>query len=100
MRSTLCRWGLCRWGMGASLVAGLCLSACAETAASAEVRSAAAADLQCDESAVAIVDNSPGRKRVEGCGRSLTYVRSCGSAPPSAGAWAGRCQWSPYPDEE
>ena len=95
MGSTLCRWGILAVLSFLTLAAG-----CAETAANAEVRSAAAVDLDCDESAVAIVDSSPGEKRVEGCGRSLVYTRSCGSAPASAGAWAGRCQWSAHPPEQ
>ena len=98
MGSTLCRGKIRAVLSFLSVAAGL--MGCAETAASAEVRSAAAVDLDCDETAVAIVDSSPGEKTVEGCGRSLVYTRSCGSAPASAGAWAGRCQWSAHPPAE
>ncbi len=73
---------------------------CGETAASLQVRSAAAADLDCDESAVVVADDRPYEKRVEGCGRSLTYVRYCGNADPEDGAWAGRCEWTAFAESD
>jgi hypothetical protein len=72
---------------------------CAETAADVQVRYAAAEDLECDESALQIVESRPYRKRVEGCGRTVTYVRSCPASGPSTSAWASRCQWLPSVEE-
>jgi hypothetical protein len=72
---------------------------CAETAADVQVRHAASEDLECDVSALQIVENRPYEKRVEGCGRTVTYVRSCPASSPSTSAWASRCQWLPSVEE-
>jgi hypothetical protein len=72
---------------------------CAETAADLQVKHAASEDLECDVSALQIVENRPYQKRVEGCGRTVTYVRSCPASSPSTSAWASRCQWLPSVEE-
>ena len=70
------------------------LTACGhESAALQEVRSAAAADLNCDPSVIELVDDSPMEKRVSGCGRELTYMYKCN--PASGGGQS--CRWKPVP---
>ncbi|MEM9191957.1 MAG: hypothetical protein AAGF12_22480 [Myxococcota bacterium] len=76
------------------------LGGCATTAADATVRATAAIDLDCDESALVLSGEGPMQKRVEGCGRAVTYVRRCGAADPSHGAYASRCRWSAVGTEE
>jgi len=67
-----------------------------ESAATQRVRSAAAADLDCDASVIEIVDDAPMEKRVEGCGRELTYMYKCN---PSSGGGQD-CRWKPVPVPE
>ena len=53
-----------------------------ESAATQQVRSAAAIDLDCEESMIEFVDDEPMRKRVSGCGRTLTYMNKCNHIRP------------------
>lgn len=65
-----------------------------ESAAMQEVRTAAAADLDCDESALQFVEDTPMQKRVSGCGGTLTYMYKC-----NPGAGGGQtCRWRAVPD--
>jgi hypothetical protein len=83
------------------LAAGLLLSpfitaGCGhESAATQQVRSAAAVDLSCDESVIEFVEDAPMEKRVTGCGRTLTYMYKCN---PTAGGGQD-CRWKAVPDE-
>lgn len=66
-----------------------------ESAATQQIRSAAAVDLDCDESMIEFVDDEPLVKRVSGCGRTLTYMYKCKST-----AGGGQdCRWKPVRDE-
>ncbi|MGB8220996.1 MAG: hypothetical protein WCF10_00345 [Polyangiales bacterium] len=65
-----------------------------ESAATQEVRSAAAIDLDCDTSMIEFVDDKAMSKRVSGCGRTLTYMYRCN---PVAGGGQD-CQWKPVRD--
>jgi hypothetical protein len=65
-----------------------------ESAATQQVRSAAAVDLDCDASMIEFVDDKAMAKRVSGCGRTLTYMYKC-----SAAAGGGQdCRWKPVRD--
>jgi hypothetical protein len=66
-----------------------------ESAATQQIRSAAAIDLDCDPSMIEFVDDKAMSKRVSGCGRTLTYMSRCSSAPGGGQA----CQWKPVRDE-
>lgn len=67
------------------------LGACAgDSAMNAQVRSRAASDLNCHQSAIEFVEDKPLEKRVRGCGQALVYSRSCAGGDPNA---AGSCQW-------
>ena len=66
-----------------------------ESAATQQVRSAAAVDLSCDESVIEFVEDAPMEKRVAGCGRTLTYMYKCN---PSAGGGQD-CRWKSVPDK-
>lgn len=65
-----------------------------ESAATQQVRSAAAVDLDCDASMIEFVDDSSMKKRVSGCGRTLTYMYKCN---PTAGGGQD-CRWKPVRD--
>ncbi|TNF61632.1 MAG: hypothetical protein EP303_05325 [Deltaproteobacteria bacterium] len=66
-----------------------------ESAATQQVRSAAAIDLDCDESMIEFVDDESMVKRVSGCGRTLTYMYKC-----NATAGGGQdCRWKPVRDD-
>ena len=52
-----------------------------ESAATQQIRSSAAIDLDCDASAIELVDDKPMEKRVSGCGRTLTYMHKCNPTP-------------------
>jgi len=66
-----------------------------ESAATQQVRSAAAVDLDCDASMIEFVDDEALVKRVSGCGRTLTYMSKC-----NATAGGGRaCSWKPVRDD-
>ena len=65
-----------------------------ESAAIQEVRSAAAMDLQCEPSMIELVDDRPMRKRVTGCGRTLTYMNTC--VPEPGGGQS--CRWKAVRD--
>jgi hypothetical protein len=66
-----------------------------ESAATQQIRSAASVDLECDASMIEFVDDEPMRKRVSGCGRTLTYMYKC-----NAMAGGGEsCRWRPVRDD-
>ena len=66
-----------------------------ESAATQQVRSAAAVDLECEESQIEFVEDAPMEKRVSGCGRTLTYMYKCN--PASGGGQD--CRWKPVRSE-
>lgn len=66
-----------------------------ESAATQQVRSAAAVDLSCDPSMIEFVDDEAMVKRVSGCGRTLTYMSKCNAT--SGGGQA--CRWKPVRDD-
>lgn len=66
-----------------------------ESAATQEIRSAAAVDLDCEPSSIEFVDDKPMSKRVSGCGRTLTYMSRC--SPTSSGGQV--CRWKPVRDD-
>ena len=66
-----------------------------ESAATQQIRSAASADLECDASMIEFIDDSPMRKRVTGCGRTLTYMYECNA---EAGGGSS-CRWKPVRDD-
>jgi len=66
-----------------------------ESAATQQVRSAAAIDLDCDASMIEFVDDQAMVKRVSGCGRTLTYMSKCNRT-----AGGGQdCRWKPVRDD-
>lgn len=66
-----------------------------ESAATQQARSAASIDLDCDPSGIELVLDAPMKKRVSGCGRTLTYMYQC-----TATAGGGqKCRWKPVRDE-
>jgi hypothetical protein len=66
-----------------------------ESAATQQIRSAAAVDLDCEESLIEFVDDKAMQKRVSGCGRTLTYMYKCNTTA------AGQdCRWKPVRDDE
>jgi hypothetical protein len=66
-----------------------------ESAATQQVRSAAAVDLDCDVSMIEFVDDEAMVKRVTGCGRTLTYMSKC-----NATAGGGQdCRWKAVRDD-
>jgi hypothetical protein len=66
-----------------------------ESAATQQIRSAAAVDLDCHESMIEFVDDQAMQKRVTGCGRTLTYMYKC-----NATAGGGQdCRWKPVRDD-
>lgn len=66
-----------------------------ESAATQQIRSAAAVDLDCDESSIELVDDEPMLKRASGCGRTLTYMYRC--TPTNTGGQ--ECRWKPVRDD-
>lgn len=66
-----------------------------ENAATQQVRSAAAVDLDCEESMIEFVEDEPMQKRVSGCGRQMTYMYKCN---PAAGGGQD-CRWKPVRDK-
>jgi hypothetical protein len=66
-----------------------------ESAATQQIRSAASVDLECDESMIEFIDDSPMQKRVTGCGRTLTYMYQCNA---EAGGGSS-CRWKPVRDD-
>ena len=76
-------------------IAALGLGCGHESAATQQIRSAASVDLECDASMIEFVDDEPMRKRVTGCGRTLTYMYKCNAA-----AGGGQsCRWKPVRDD-
>jgi len=67
-----------------------------ESAATQQIRSAAAVDLDCHGSQIEFVDDSPMAKQVSGCGRTLTYMYKC---KPAAGG-GQTCSWKPVRDPD
>jgi len=65
-----------------------------ESAATQQIRSAAAVDLDCDASMIEFVDDQAMAKRVSGCGRTLTYMYRCNA---TAGG-SQSCRWKPVRD--
>jgi hypothetical protein len=66
-----------------------------ESAATQQIRSAAAVDLDCDASMIEFVDDAAMRKRVRGCGQTLTYMYKCNST-----TGGGKdCRWKPVRDD-
>lgn len=82
-------------GIGVVAIAWLAFGCGHESAATQQVRSAAAVDLECDASMIELVDDSPTKKRVSGCGRTLNYMYKCN---PAAGGGQD-CRWKPVRDE-
>ena len=66
-----------------------------ESAATQQVRSAAAVDLDCDASRIEFVDDEALVKRVSGCGRTLTYMSKCNATAGGGQA----CSWKPVRDD-
>ena len=66
------------------------LGACADNAATQQVRSAASVDMGCHESSIEFVQDAPLEKTVRGCGQELTYMRQCG------GRATGSCRWQAF----
>jgi hypothetical protein len=66
-----------------------------ESAATQQVRSAAAVDLECEAGSIEFVGDEPMEKRVTGCGRTLTYMYKC-NAEPGGGQ---SCRWKPVRDD-
>jgi len=66
-----------------------------ENAATQQVRSAAAVDLSCDESVIEFTEDTPMEKRVNGCGRTLTYMYKCN---PTHGGGQD-CRWKAVRDK-
>jgi hypothetical protein len=66
-----------------------------ESAATQQVRSAAAVDLDCDASMIEFVDDEALVKRVSGCGRTLTYMSKCNATAGGGQA----CSWKPVRDD-
>ena len=66
-----------------------------ESAATQQVRSAAAVDLDCDASMIEFVDDQAMVKRVSGCGRTLTYMSKCNATSGSGQT----CSWKPVRDD-
>lgn len=66
-----------------------------ESAATQQIRSAAAVDLDCDASVIEFVDDAAMQKRVTGCGRTLTYMYKCN---PTRGGGKD-CRWKPVQDD-
>jgi hypothetical protein len=66
-----------------------------ESAATQQVRSAAAVDLECEASLIEFVADEPMEKRVSGCGRTLTYMYKCN--PTASGG--KDCRWKPVRNE-
>ena len=75
---------------------GLLDSGCGhESAATQQVRSAAAVDLDCDASMIEFVDDEALVKRVSGCGRTLTYMSKCNATAGGGQA----CSWKAVRDD-
>lgn len=62
-----------------------------ESAATQQIRSAAAADLECDAAVIEFVEDAPMEKRVTGCGRTLTYMYRCNATEGGGQS----CRWKP-----
>jgi hypothetical protein len=78
-----------------AVIAALIVGCGHESAATQQILSAAAVDLDCDESLIEFVDDEPMVKRVSGCGRTLTYMYKCN---PTAGGGQD-CRWKPVRDD-
>lgn len=84
------------------------LSACGgESAINSQVRTKAASDFNCHQSAIEFVEDRPLEKRVRGCGQELIYARTCSGSGSrgwhgsAGGDYTGSCQWvARIPEEE
>ena len=81
--------------VGVAALLALALGCGHESAATQEIRNAAAVDLECEASLIEFVDDKPMEKRVSGCGRTLTYMYRCN---PAAGGNQD-CRWKPVRSE-
>ncbi len=81
--------------VGATVLLALLLGCGRESAATQQIRSAAAVDLDCDASLIELVSDQPMMKRASGCGRTLTYMYKCN---PTTGGGQD-CRWKPVRDE-
>jgi hypothetical protein len=79
--------------VGAAGLLALLLACGRESAATQQIRSAAAVDLDCDESQIELVYDEPMVKRASGCGRTLTYMYKCGTSNGRQ-----QCRWKPVRD--
>lgn len=79
--------------LGAAGMLALLLACGRESAATQQIRSAAAVDLGCDESQIELVNDKPMMKRATGCGRTLTYMYKC-----TATSGRDECRWTPVRD--
>ena len=78
-----------------------------DSAAKQQVRSAASYDLSCDEAQIEFIEEEPTQIRVQGCGRTMTYMKRCKSTSRGGGAYGGsatpgatqECRWRAVPDE-
>jgi hypothetical protein len=81
--------------MALSLIGLIAVGCGHESAATQQVRSAAAVDLDCDASMIEFVDDEAMVKRVSGCGRTLTYMSKCNATAGGGQA----CSWKPVRDD-
>ena len=83
--------------MGFAAAALLLTFGCAESAASTDVRTAAAVDLECDESEIKLDERRPRQTVATGCGREQIYRYKCTSAP-EGDRDRKECEWVPIAD--
>lgn len=77
-----------------------------DSARTQQVRSAAALDLGCEESAIELVEEDPMRVRVQGCGETMIYMYRCRAVSRHGGSYGEsasaasiqECRWAPVPD--
>ena len=73
------------------------LAGCAESAASHEVRTAAAVDLDCDPSEIKLDEARPRQTIATGCGRKQIYRYRC-TTPKEGDRDRKECAWVPMAD--
>jgi hypothetical protein len=87
---------------------GACVVGCGhDSARTQQVRSAAAVDLGCEESAIKFVEEEPTRVRVEGCGDAMTYRYQCRAVSRYGGPYGEsaseaavqECRWAPVEEK-
>lgn len=88
---------------------GVCVAGCGhDSARTQQVRSAAAIDLRCEESAIELVEEEPMRVRVEGCGETMTYMYRCRAVSRYGGSYGEsarqaavqECRWAPVDESQ